>query len=71
MGKTYGENEIVILFYLLFTIVKVGFSIFIHYFTLITNTKVSKMTCRHLTRRLWTKKLLKCGVFIWFSMVLI
>jgi hypothetical protein len=22
-------------------------------------------------RRLWTKKLLKCGVFIWFSMVLI
>jgi hypothetical protein len=47
-----------------------GFFIFIHCFTLITNTKVSKMTCRHLMRRLWTQKLLKNGVFIWFSMVL-
>jgi hypothetical protein len=57
-----------------FTILKVGFSIFISLFcpfTLITNVTVSKMTCRHLTRRLWIQKLLKCGVFIWFSMVLI
>jgi hypothetical protein len=31
-GKTYGENEIVILFYSLFTIVKVGFFMFISLF---------------------------------------
>jgi hypothetical protein len=59
IGKTYGENEMVILFYSLFTIVKVGFSFLFHYFahlTLITNTKVSELNCRHITRRLWTQK---------------
>jgi hypothetical protein len=62
------------MFYLLFTILKSGFFPFFHYFvhlTVITIAKVSKMTCRHLTRRLWIQKLLKYGVFIWFSMVLI
>ena len=36
----------------------------IYYLTLITNVEMSEMTCRHLMRRLWTKKLLKCGVFL-------
>jgi hypothetical protein len=44
VGKTNSENEMVMLFLLLFTIGKVGFYFLLYYFThfiLITNAKVS------------------------------
>ena len=66
-----GENDmvkwIVNLFYLLFTMVKVGFSMFIHYLTLITNMEVSKMTCRYQMRMIMDKKLLPCDVILFVS----
>ena len=43
---------------------------FIHYLThltLITNTKVSKMTCRYPMRMIMDKKLLRCGVILFVS----
>ena len=50
--------------------IKVGFFMFIHYFTLITNTEVSNMTCRYPMQMIMDKKLLKYGVFLfgflWF-----
>jgi hypothetical protein len=46
MGKTYGKmNSKFVLF--TFYHIKSGFFVFIHYFTLISNTKVSEMTCRY------------------------
>ena len=50
---------------------KSGFFIFIHYFTLISNAKVSKMTCRYPMQMIMDKKLLQYDVFCLFPMVLI
>jgi hypothetical protein len=47
--------------------IKVGFFMFIHYLTLITNMEVSKMTCRYPMRMIMDKKLLRCGVFLFVS----
>jgi hypothetical protein len=54
------------LFYLLFTI-KSGFFVFIHYFTLISNSKVSKMTCRYPMQMIMDEKLLQYDVFLFIS----
>jgi hypothetical protein len=67
--KQYGKMNCK---FVLFTFyhVKSGFFMFIHYFTLISNTEVSKMTCRYPMQMIMDKKLLKCGVFLfgflWF-----
>jgi hypothetical protein len=57
--RVKGENDmiksIVNLFYLLFTMVKVGFFLFIHYLTLIAYVEVSKMTCRYPMRMIIDK----------------
>jgi hypothetical protein len=60
---------IVNLFYLLFTMIKVGFFMFIRYLTLITNMEVSKMTCRYSMRMIMEKKIaVWCDFvcFLWF-----
>jgi hypothetical protein len=62
---------IVNLFYLLFTMIKVGFFMFIHYLTLITNMEVSKMTCRYPMRMIMDKKFCDVVCFCLFPMVLI
>jgi hypothetical protein len=54
-GKNYMVKCIMNLFYLLFTMLKVGFFMFIHYLTLITNMEVSKMTCRYPMRMIMDK----------------
>jgi hypothetical protein len=43
------------------------FFMFIHYFTLITNVAVSKMTCGYPTQMIMDKTLLRCGVFLFVS----
>jgi hypothetical protein len=47
--------------------IKVGFFMFIHYFTLITNTKVSNMTCRYPMQMIMDKKNLQYDVFLFVS----
>jgi hypothetical protein len=55
--------------FVLFTFyhVKSGFFIFIHYFTLISNTKVSKMTCRYPMQMIMDEKILQYDVFLFVS----
>jgi hypothetical protein len=45
--------------------IKVGFFMFIHYLTLITNMEVSKMTCRYPMQMIMDKK--PFGVFLFVS----
>ena len=55
MGKTYGKmNSKFVLF--TFYHIKSGFLVFIRYFTLISNTKVSEMTCRYPMQMIMDKK---------------
>jgi hypothetical protein len=64
--KQYGKMNCK---FVLFTFyhVKSGFSMFIHYFTLITNTEVSNMTCRYPMQMIMDKKLLQYDVFLFVS----
>jgi hypothetical protein len=60
--------------FVLFTFyhIKSGFFVFIHYFTLISNTKVSEMTCRYPIQMIMDEKLLPYDAFLFlFPMVLI
>jgi hypothetical protein len=64
--KQYGKMNCK---FVLFTFYhdKSGFFMFIHYFTLITNTEVSKMTCRYPMQMIMDKKLLRYDVFLFVS----
>jgi hypothetical protein len=55
--------------FVLFTFyhIKSGFFVFIHYFTLISNTKVSEMTCRYPMQMFMDEKLLRYDAFLFVS----
>ena len=68
--KQYGKMNCK---FVLFTFyhVKSGFFMFIHYFTLISNAEVSKMTCRYPMQMIMDKKNLQYDVFLFVSYGLI
>jgi hypothetical protein len=55
--------------FVLFTFyhIKSGFFVFIHYFTLISNTKVSEMTCRYPMQMIMDEKILRYDAFLFVS----
>ena len=55
--------------FVLFTFyhIKSGFFVFIHYFTLISNMKVSEMTCRYPMQMIMDEKILRYDVFLFVS----